>query len=324
MSRMKRRHTELRRPARAADGRNWKRRRHTKLDAVVEQVVRTKDGIPTPADVIKTAATKSGMIVKYMTAYRAITGETHAQTRESIKDYETMIPYLEALKKSNPGSVIGYRRDDNMKLLELYVFPGFMNRVLNYVRPVVSLDAAHLRSAHKGTLYVASVLSGNNDAFPIGFMISSGNEDRENWRKMLTKLKEACPLINEQGHGTLTDADNVGKTMFLFVSDRDKGLKPALRDVFPHNREMSCAKHIEANVSQKYGKQCGQYVVAMAKSFSTRYSSELLDNIRAMKEAAATYLEGITMSGILWQSTQWLNADPCLPHRSTCCQMYMV
>jgi hypothetical protein len=78
---------------------------------------------------------------------------------------------------------------------------------------------------------------------------------------------------------------------------------------------MSCAKHIEANVSQKYGKQCGHYVVAMAKSFSTRYSSELLDNIRAMKKAAATYLEGITGSGILWQSTQWLNADPYLPLR---------
>jgi hypothetical protein len=180
-----------------------------------------------------------------------------------------MIPYLEALKKSNPGSVMGYMRDDEMKLLEVYVFPGFMNLVLNYVRPVVFLDAAHLRSAHKGTMYVASVLSGNNDAFPIGLMISSGNQDRENWRKMLTKLKEACPLIDEQGHGILSDADGVGKTMFLFVSDRDKGLKLALRDVFPHNREMSCAQHIEATVSQKYGKQCGQYVVAMAKSFST-------------------------------------------------------
>jgi hypothetical protein len=171
-----------------------------------------------------------------------------------------------------------------------------MNRVLNYACPVVSLDAAHLRSAHKGTSYVASVLSGNNDAFPIGFMISSGNEDRENWRKMLTKLKEACPLINEQGHRILTDADGVGKTMFLFMSDRHKGLKPALRDV-PYNSEMSCAKHIVANVSQEYGKQCGQYVVAMAKSFSTIYSSDLLGNIRAMKEAAATYLEGI-----LWQA----------------------
>ncbi len=97
------------------------------------------------------------------------------------------------------------------------------------------------------------------------------------------------------------------------MSDRDKGLIPALRDVFPQNREMSCAKHIEAKVSKEYGKQCGQHVVAMALSFSTRYSSELLDNIRAMKEAAATHLEGIAMSGILWQSTQWLNADPCLP-----------
>ena len=181
-----------------------------------------------------------------MTAYQATTGETNAQTRESIKNYKMVIPYLEALKKSNPGLVIGYRRDNNMKLLELYVFLGLMNWVLNYVCPVVSLDAAHLRSAHKGTLHVASVLCGNNDVFSIGFMISSGNEDRENWQKVLTKLKEACPPINEQGHGTLTDADGVGKAMFLFVSARDKGLKPALGDVFPHNCEMSCAKHIEA------------------------------------------------------------------------------
>jgi hypothetical protein len=106
-----------------------------------------------------------------------------------------------------------------------------------------------------------------------------------------------------------------GKDNVPFVPDHDKGLKPALRDVFPNNHEMSCAKHIEANVSQKYGKQCGKYVIAIAKSFSTRHSSELLDTIRAMKKAAATYLEGITGSGILWQSTQWLNADPCLPPR---------
>jgi hypothetical protein len=61
------------------------------------------------------AATKSGMIVQYMTAHQAITGGTHAQTRESIKNYEIVIPYLEALKKSTPGSVIGYRRDKSMK-----------------------------------------------------------------------------------------------------------------------------------------------------------------------------------------------------------------
>jgi len=132
---------------------------------------------------------------------------------------------------------------------------------------------------------------------------------------MLTNLKEACPLIAEQGSESIADGDGVEKRMFLFVSDRDKGLKPALRDVFPSNHEMSCAKHIEANVSQKYGKQCGKYVIAIAKSFSTRHSSELLDTIRAIKATAATYLEDITRSGILWQSTQWLNPNPYLPPR---------
>jgi hypothetical protein len=182
--------------------------------------------------------------------------------------------------------VIGYTRDDGMRLLYLYIFPGFMNRVLNYVRPVVSLDATHLRSAHKGTLYVASDLSRNIDVFPIGFMISSGNEDRDNWHKMLTNLKEACPLIAEQGSESIADGDGVEKRMFLFVSDCGKGLKPALRDVFPNNHKMSCAKHIEANISQKYGEQCGKYVIAIAKSFSTRHSSELLDTIRAIKATA--------------------------------------
>jgi hypothetical protein len=70
----------------------------------------------------------------------------------------------------------------------------------------------------------------------------------------LTNLKEACPLINEQGHGTLTGADGVIKTIFLFVSVSDKRLKPAIRDVFPRNCETSCAEHNEANISQKYGK----------------------------------------------------------------------
>ncbi len=50
---------------------------------------------------------------------------------------------------------------------------------------VVSLDATHLRSEHKGTLYVASILSGCNDIFPIGFMICTGNEDGATWKKCL-------------------------------------------------------------------------------------------------------------------------------------------
>jgi hypothetical protein len=98
VSRMKCRHAEMRRPTRAAVGCNWKKRGHAKLDDILEQVIRTKSDDPTPADLIKSAAMKSGMIVDFNTAYRVVCGDKNIQTRESIKNYEMMIPYLEALK----------------------------------------------------------------------------------------------------------------------------------------------------------------------------------------------------------------------------------
>jgi hypothetical protein len=101
-------------------------------------------------------------------------------------------------------------------------------------------------------------------------MLSSGNENGDTWQKILCLLKEACPIISNQGYGDV-DTDGVVRPPFLFISDRDKGLKPALNSLFPDKYEMRCPKHIEANVAQKFGKQCARYVCAIAKTFSTRH-----------------------------------------------------
>ena len=258
VKRLDRKHSGERRDARAKDGRMWKERRCGKLDNMIVQVIRTKKEKPTPADVVKTAATEHGQVIPYMTAYRALHSESKEQKYMQRKNFELIIPYLDSLKKANPGSVIGYSRDEDKCMNSIHVFPGFMNESLSYVRPVVSLDAAHLKGVHKGTLYVASVLSGKNDVYPIGFLISKGNEDGNTWTTMLTLLKEACPILSSQG---FVPAGVAGvehprayldyRHAFIFVSDRDKGLKPALQAVFPRNYAVSCAKHIQANVSQR-------------------------------------------------------------------------
>ena len=308
VSKIKGLHGDVRRAPLAADGRHWKKR-HPNLHGIIGQVVQTKEGTPTPADVQKTAATRSGLIVPYMTAYRALTHETSAQKAATLKNFEMIVPFLEALKSCNPDSIIGCERDKDMRVVELHVFPGIMNRALKFVRPVLSLDAAHLKSVFKGTLYVASVLTGSNDIFPIGFMISAGNEDGASWRKMLRYLKKACPIIGEQVYGNV-DVDGVARPPFLFISDRDKGLKPALKAVFPDKFEMSCAKHIEGNVAQKFGKQCSKYVLAIAKTFSTRNSSRLFEEVRRIKPEAATYLDEITdKDRVLWRTTQWYSSS---------------
>jgi hypothetical protein len=124
VSKIKAKHSDARRPARAADGRQWKKRRQAKLDGIIGQVVRTKHGVPVPADVVKTAATSSGMVLDYMTAYRALTHETTAARQATVKNFEMIIPFLEAMKSCNSDSVIGYTRDNDMRLVELHVFPG--------------------------------------------------------------------------------------------------------------------------------------------------------------------------------------------------------
>lgn len=318
MKRINRKHSGDRRGARACDGRRWKKRRAGQLESMIVQVVQTKKERPTPADIIKTAATQSGEVIPYMCAYRALNHDSRAQVNAQLKNFQLIIPYLETMKACNPGSVIGYTRDDDNCLRDVHVFPGFMNGALKFVRPVVSLDAAHLKSQHKGTLYVASVLSGANDVYPVGFMISAGNEDGETWRKMLTYLKQACPILSEQRESyneeALVNSDIVDyHHSFVFISDRDKGLKPALRAVFPDNVEMSCAKHIEANVSQRFGQECARYVCGIAKTHSTRYANHLLEIVRKIKPAAADYIENV--NDTYWRSTSWLQTENKLPPR---------
>jgi hypothetical protein len=56
-----------------------------------------------------------------------------------------------------------------------------MNSKIRHVRPVMSMDGAHLRSEWKGTLYIATVMTGLNEIIPIAYCITAENENYEGW-----------------------------------------------------------------------------------------------------------------------------------------------
>ena len=78
---------------------------------------------------------------------------------------------------------------------------------------------------------------------------------------------------------------------------------------------MSCAKHIETNVTQRFGRMCGRHVMTMAKIYSQHYYDQVLDVIRQSKPQAANYIENISSNGIFWSNLQWTNSDATLPPR---------
>ena len=92
---------------------------------------------------------------------------------------------------------------------------------------------------------------------------------------MLHLLYEACPSLvvhqpdlevrryTGEDYGTQNHA-------FLLMSDCDKGLQPALAEVFPNNFAMSCAMHIKSNVVQRFGQASARQIITIAKTYSAR------------------------------------------------------
>jgi hypothetical protein len=93
------------------------------------RVLETEDGIPTPGDVIKTAGTKNNMSVPYQVAYRALNKDTMQQNKSSVKNFQLIVLYLEAMTKGNPDSVIGYTRRVGFEMVDLFP-PCFVRTVI--------------------------------------------------------------------------------------------------------------------------------------------------------------------------------------------------
>jgi hypothetical protein len=61
---------------------------------IVNKVRNTKKETPVPADVIKTEARHSGVIVSYINTWRALCVQS--------KNFELIVPYLEQVEKAIP------------------------------------------------------------------------------------------------------------------------------------------------------------------------------------------------------------------------------
>ena len=106
--------------------------------------------------------------------------------------------------------------------------------------PVIFVNAAHLKSAYKGTIFIYSGLTGHDEAYILAFGISGGNEGYRTWNTFNTFAK-ASPSVSfvDDGHSY---------SKFVFVSDRDKGLDKSLSEIFPRNHATNCVHRIKQNV----------------------------------------------------------------------------
>ena len=158
--------------------------------------------------------------------------------------------------------------------------------------PVMSVDAAHLKSPYKGTIFIYSGLTANDKAI-LAFGICGGNQDYTSWNIFNTLFAKACPSVSFVGDGHVY-------SKFVFISDR---IKDWISHCLKFLKE-SCNKfhHIKQNVKRQFGPHAAEMVFPIARSttFLTIQEGTLLEQLKNKSASAYDYLEKIPKG-------QWCN-----------------
>ncbi|GKB27430.1 hypothetical protein Tco_0866831 [Tanacetum coccineum] len=96
-----------------------------------------------------------------------------AEVRGSPYEAFKMLPYYcYNLEQKNEGTVTRIKTDDKGVFEMLFIAIGASIRTfLHYLRPMLMIDAAHLKGLYKGTNLVVVAMDGNNQIVPIAFGI---------------------------------------------------------------------------------------------------------------------------------------------------------
>ena len=283
----------------AKDGRAEKTRRKGLLKQSINTVLKVKASNPVPSDVVKTSQGVHGQTTSYNQGWRSLNEENKMQQIRNENSYQLIGPYLTKLKEKNPDSGVNYELDDEGHITRLFVLPGKIYRKLRFVRPVISVDACHLRSKYKGTLYTATAMSAANEIYPFAFAITKDNENLEGWTYFLKHLKENLPMLHEPN----LKERCVIYAKYSFISDRDKGLISAMKNVFPTNLHTNCLMHISKNVQNNWKKVPWRVIFNIGKSFNI--STEIIgfEELNKVCPEALDYCLNIDPK--LWRCTEW-------------------
>ncbi|KAL5562493.1 hypothetical protein UlMin_032240 [Ulmus minor] len=142
-----------------------------------------------PRDVMDDMKRKFGVDISYSVAWR---GRECAYNNLRLgtpeQSYKLLPGYLHMLMDTNPGSVVNLEVSDGNKFQ--YLFIAFVASIhgFSYCRPVISIDATHLKGKYRGVLFTAVCHDVNQQIFPLAFGVGDSKNDAS-WTWFLGRVK---------------------------------------------------------------------------------------------------------------------------------------
>ncbi|XP_039131855.1 uncharacterized protein LOC120268592 [Dioscorea cayenensis subsp. rotundata] len=198
------------------------------------------------------------------------------KTEEKFReDFKVLNNYALELQATNPGSsvlVVAEKVNHNEfpVFQKMYIYLAAVGEgVLVGCRQIIGVDGCFLKGLLKGQLLMVVGRDGNNQMFPLAWAVVE-KETTETWAWFFENL------MIDLGMG-----EGLGWSL---ISDMQKGLIHAVKDLLPFIEHRMCARHIYARWGKKHqGKELQLQFWNVAISTSIPEMKKHLDQMRKMK-----------------------------------------
>ncbi|GJT42296.1 hypothetical protein Tco_0951011 [Tanacetum coccineum] len=221
-------------------------------------------------------------------AFRAKAKAEREIRGDHVLQYSMLRDYVVELQSTNPNTTvkIAVERNTDPSLptrvfQRIYVCLGALKLGFRACRrDLLGLDGAFMKGSFLGQVLVAVGLDSNNGMYLLAYALVEA-ESKSSWCWFLQCLGD--------------DIDLHPNSNFTFISDRQKGIIPAIKTVYPSAEHKYCLPHIHENMKQGW---CGQAY----KDLLWRAAS--IKNVRDFEKCM---LEIKTMNP---KAHEWLNKIP--------------
>ncbi|KAK8672002.1 hypothetical protein V6N13_110380 [Hibiscus sabdariffa] len=192
--------------------------------------------------------------------------------------YGRIYDYLQELGSTNPGTTTICYLDLRL-FRRMYVCPQACKDGWKVgCRRIIGLDGCFLKGYFQGYLLTAVGIDANDCIYPIAYAVVE-SENMSSWHWFVEILQ--------------TDLEIDNSFNICFMSDRQKGLKEVIEDIFPYAEDRKCVRHIYTNFKEKHKGQALKDVVwKAARATYLREFENAMDQLKSLSEAAYIWIKG--------------------------------
>jgi hypothetical protein len=195
---------------------------------------------------------RHGNSLTYMQARRAkeeILKELDGNEEET---YQQMVDYMDRLKVADPKTGVYIARhivDGELRFQSIVICPSATRYASRFFRRFFGFDATHTKSKYCQMLMIMAGIDANGNILPLAWALVP-TENEYWWQWFCGRVDECFPHFQRYG---AEDPDDLLSHKFVFISDRDKGLKSAIRSTWKNGIAAHCCQHIADNVQAYHG-----------------------------------------------------------------------